>query len=102
MLDRQSKKHKVTFPLPILITHIIISWMLENENNEMYKVRVMIAIESKIASYFASLQIEEWTEKMAHAYIHIVRSESSKEEEDDDHFFEQEPPKDNRKFMIKI
>ena len=99
--DRQSKKHKVTFPLSILITQICKSWMYENEYNEIYKYRIMIASESKTAPYFASLQID-WTEEMTHVDIHIVPSESSEENNDDDQFLEQEPSQDNRGFIVKI
>ena len=75
--------------------------MLEDEYNEMYRDRVMIAIENKTAPYFASLQIDCMKET-AHANIHVVPSESSEEDEDDDQFFKQKPPQDNMKFIIKI
>ena len=53
--DRQSKKHQVTFSLPILIIQICKSWMHENEYNEIYRDKIMIASECKTAPYFASL-----------------------------------------------
>ena len=99
--DRQSKKHKVTFSLPILIIQICKSWTLEDEYNEIYRDRIMIVSESKIAPYVASLQID-WAKEMTHADIHIVPSESSEEDEDDDQFFEKEPPQDTKKFMVKF
>ena len=55
--------------------------MLEDEYNEIYRDRIMIASESKTTSYFASLQID-CTEKMAHADIHVIPLESSKEDDD--------------------
>jgi len=73
--DRQSNKHKVIFSLPILITPIFRSWMLEDEYNEMNRDRVMIAIESKTTLYFASLQID-WMKETAHADIHVAPSRS--------------------------
>jgi len=91
--DRESKKHKVIFPFPILIAQIYKSWMLEDEYNEIYRDRIMIASESKTVPYFASLQID-WTEETTHADIHVVPSESF-EEDDDDQLFEQESPHDN-------
>ena len=59
----------------------------------------MLAIESKTAPYFASLQID-WTEEMVYVDIHVVSSESSKED-DDDQFFEEKPPQDNKDFIVK-
>ena len=61
----------------------------------------MIAIESKTAPYFASIQIN-WAEGMTHADIHVIPLQSSKEDKDDDQFFEQVPPQDNRELMVKF
>ena len=72
-----------------------------DDYNETYRNRVMIRLESKVAPYFASLQVD-WTEEMAHVDIHVVSSESFEEGDEDEQFFKQEPPHDKREFMVKI
>ena len=57
--------------MPILVIQICKSWMHVDEYNNVYHERVMIALESKIASYFTFLQLY-WTEEAAHVDIHVV------------------------------
>ena len=65
--DRQSKKHKVTFLLPILVTQI---WMHVDNYNDVYHEIIMIALDSKAPPYFVSIQID-WTEEIAHVDIQL-------------------------------